>query len=96
MGHLERECHQPPQGNDKRGACDDQQVPQVLGRYDYTVMERKNFSVREKLSVTKGTINGVDMDIMLDSGSSVSLLRKDVASQMKGLFYKMGRSNTHA
>lgn len=36
-------------------------------------------SVKEKL--TKGTING--MDIMLDSGSSVSLLRNDVASQMK-------------
>ena len=40
-------------------------------------------SVREKLSVTKGTINGVDMDIMLDSRSSVSLLHKDVVSQMK-------------
>ena len=77
MGHLDRECRQPPQENDKGGACDGQQVPQVLGLYDYIVMVA---SVRE---VTKRTINGVNMDIMLDSGSSVSLLHKDVASQMK-------------
>lgn len=67
-------------GKRQRGACSGQQVPQVLGRYDYTVLVA---SVKENLSVTKGTVNGMDMDIILDSGSSVSLLCKDVASQMK-------------
>ena len=40
-------------------------------------------TVRDNLSVTRGAINGVNMDIMLDSGSSVSLIRKDMANQMK-------------
>ena len=40
-------------------------------------------SVQNSLSVVCGFVNGVGVDIMLDSGSSVSLLRQDIVSQME-------------
>ena len=62
-------------------ACDGLQASQVLGRnYDYSVMVA---SVQNSLSVVRGFVNGVGVDIMLNSGSSVSLLRQDIVSQME-------------
>ena len=40
-------------------------------------------SVQNSLSVVRGFVNGVGVDIMLDSGSSVSLLRQDIVSRME-------------
>ena len=39
-------------------------------------------TVSNKLAIVKGLINGVSTDIMLDSGSSISLLRQDIVRQM--------------
>ena len=50
------------------------------GRYhDYSVMVA---SVQNSLSVVRGFVNGVGLDIMLDSGSSVSLLRQDIVEKV--------------
>ena len=38
-------------------------------------------AVRNKAAITKGRIGGVEAEVMLDSGSSVSLVRQEVLSQ---------------
>ena len=42
-------------------------------------------AVRSNTAIIRGQLGSVDMDMMLDSGSSVSLVRKNVLSEVSGV-----------
>ena len=72
---MARQCRQRP-----RGACQGPQVPQpAIGpEIGSTVVVA---AVRSSATTTVGMIGGVQVEMMLDSGSSISLVRSDILSQ---------------
>ena len=67
-------------GKRPRGACQGPQVPQpAIGpEIGSTVVVA---AVRSSATTTVGIIGGVQVEMMLDSGSSISLVRSDILSQ---------------
>ena len=63
-----------PPGKRERDACDGRQAPPVQLSPDVVTVA----AVRSKATVTTGTLGGVLSELMLDSGSSISLVRRDV------------------
>lgn len=51
----------------------------------YSTFVKVAASIKSKVAATMGTIGGLDTEIMLDSGSSVSLVRKDIVYKAHGI-----------
>ena len=66
-----------PFGKRPRGARGGQRTPRTSMKPGVVVVA----VVRNKAATTRGIIGGVEAEVMLDSGSSVSLVRQEVLSQ---------------
>ena len=69
-----------PAGKRTRGAREGQQAPlPAISPHDAGVVTVA--AVKPKAAATEGRLGGVEVEMMLDSGSSVSLIQKDVLSR---------------
>ena len=59
--------------------------PDVLGPFKAVDADVVIAAVRSNTPIVRGQLGSVDMDMMLDSGSSVSLVRKDILSEVSGV-----------
>ena len=67
-------------GKLQRDACAGHQASQLLGQVDVITVA----TVRQTNSTVFVTINNVPVEAMLDSGSSISLLRQDIVASVPG------------
>eukprot|EP00731_Ephydatia_muelleri_P033179 Em0025g135a len=86
VGHIRRNCRNWPAYNDQypgklqRGACRGQQTPCT----PVSPIEAAFVASIKSTSVVNGLVGGIMVEVMLDSGSSVSLVRHDIAKRLKG------------
>ena len=67
-----------------RGVCQGQQIPQpTIGPHKVCIVVVA--AVRSKATTTSGQIGEVEVEIMLDSGSSISLVQHDVLHRAKDI-----------
>ena len=59
--------------------------PDVLGPFKDVDADVVIATVRSNTVIVRGQLGSVDMDMMLDSGSSVSLVRKDILLEVSGV-----------
>ena len=59
--------------------------PDVLGPFKDVAADVVIAAVRSNTAIVRGQLGSVDMDMMLDSGSSVSLVQKDGLSEVSGV-----------
>ena len=57
----------------------------VLGPFKAVDADVVIAAVRSNTAIIRGQLGSVDMDMMLDSGSSVSLVRKNILSEVSGV-----------
>ena len=75
------------------GACTGQQAsPQSISPCDKSII---TVATVKSSSIVVGTIGGVLTDMMLDSGSAVSLIHQDTLSQLKGTFTNLKIPTLH-
>eukprot|EP00731_Ephydatia_muelleri_P013328 Em0007g638a len=70
----------PVSGKLQRGACRGQQTPCT----PVSPIEAAFVASIKSTSVVNGLVGGIMVEVMLDSGSSVSLVRHDIAKRLKG------------
>ena len=72
-------------GNRARGVCNGQQTPSSISPHIdlKDVLTVTVAVVKSQATTVKGQLGGVSVDLMLDSGSSVSLVQCDILSSTK-------------
>ena len=70
----------PVSGKLQRGACRGQQTPCM----PVSPIEAAFVASIKSTSVVNGLVGGIMVEVMLDSGSSVSLVRHDITKRLKG------------
>ena len=89
-GHIARNCQR--QGNEEGDTLAGQQVPPLVSppnnSDDITMVTVT--AVKSKATMIKGKFGGVEIEFMLDSGSSVSLVQSDVLETAKNIVQENG------